>query len=439
MEIQKMEKLKVVELFAGVGGFRLGLEGWIGNSSSSNYKETLVHAGFENREVKVGFETIWSNQWEPSTKRQHASEVYKARFGEQGHINESILDVIENVPEHDVLVGGFPCQDYSVASTLRNSGGLQGRKGVLWWAIEGIIAKAKNKPQYLILENVDRLLKSPANQRGRDFAIMLSSLCKHDYIVEWRVINAADYCMPQKRRRVFILAYHKDCPVYSKAISNPREFIEKEGVLASAFPAMIPHLSTLEISDDIVEISNEFNSNNRHSPFQGAGIMVEGKVYSGKHEPVKESLFPLKDILDEDFENIAEEFWIEDEKINKWIDAKSAKKEKRTTVDGYTYYYSVGNMLFPDSLIEPARTIVTSEGGSMPSRFKHIILDPRNNKYRRLTPSELERANMFPYAFTSHNDITSAKRAFFMGNALVVGVVERIGKSLLDAIRIDKY
>ena len=274
-----MEKLKVVELFAGVGGFRLGLEGWKGKSASSNYRLPLVHPGFEGEIDTIGFETIWSNQFEPSTKKQHASEVYIERFGVKGHCNESIMDVIDEVPPHQVLVGGFPCQDYSVASTLRNSGGLQGKKGVLWWAIEGIIAKAVEKPKYLILENVDRLLKSPAQQRGRDFAIMLSTLLKHDYIVEWRVINAAEYGMPQKRRRVFILAYHKNSTIYNNAMSNPQEFLTSAGVLVNAFPATFHKMHEFDISNDIVAISDEFNKTNRQIPFEGAGIMVEGKVY----------------------------------------------------------------------------------------------------------------------------------------------------------------
>ena len=141
--------LKVVELFSGVGGFRLGLE-------------------------KNKFEVIWSNQWEPSTKKQHASMVYEARFGKKGHSNENIaLVATDEIPDHDLLCGGFPCQDYSVATTLNNSKGLKGKKGVLWWSIYRILEEKKNKrPKYLFLENVDRLLKSPGTQRGRDLSLI---------------------------------------------------------------------------------------------------------------------------------------------------------------------------------------------------------------------------------------------------------------------------
>src|ERR1700739_2931070 len=174
-------KLKVIELFAGVGGFRIGLE-----KASKEYN------------------VVWSNQWEPSTKKQDASEIYVKRFGSKGHSNKDIANVAtKDIPDHDLLVGGFPCQDYSVATTLKNSKGLQGKKGVLWWQIHRILSEKKKKPKYLFLENVDRLLKSPATQRGRDFAVMLASLSDLGYIVEWRIINAADYGMPQRRRRVF--------------------------------------------------------------------------------------------------------------------------------------------------------------------------------------------------------------------------------------------
>ena len=175
-----MQQLKVCELFAGVGGFRLGLE------NTGHYR------------------VVWSNQWEPSTKMQHASLVYEARFGIENHSNVNIETVeTKNIPDHDILVGGFPCQDYSVATSLKNSKGLIGKKGVLWWSIHRILTEKKNKPKYLFLENVDRLLKSPSTQRGRDFAIMLRSLSDLGYAVEWRVINAAEYGMPQRRRRVF--------------------------------------------------------------------------------------------------------------------------------------------------------------------------------------------------------------------------------------------
>jgi len=332
-----MPKLKVCELFAGVGGFRLGLE------------------------KTDKFEVIWSNQWEPSTKAQHASWVYEARFGSKNHSNKNIEEVpTSQIPDHDVLVGGFPCQDYSVATSLKNSKGLLGKKGVLWWSIHRILSEKENKPKYLILENVDRLLKSPSSQRGRDFAIMLKSLSELGYCVEWRVV---------------------------------------EGGL---------------------------------SPFQTTGFCFNQQVTTIKALPeYKGKTITIADILLDT--PVDSDFFIPEKDLPKWEYLKGAKKEVRKTKTGFKYNYSEGSMIFPDPLNKPSRTIITGEGGKSPSRFKHVV----QTKFglRRLTPIELERLNMFPDNHTLLDRVSDTKRAFFMGNALIVGIVERLGEALFDKIK----
>jgi DNA (cytosine-5)-methyltransferase 1 len=418
-----MEKLRVVELFAGVGGFRLGLEGWLGNSASSGY----------NNPLESGFNVIWSNQWEPSTKRQHASEVYEKVFGKLGHSNEDIsLIKTDDIPDHDVLVGGFPCQDYSVASILKNSKGLYGKKGVLWWQIERILReKGANKPKYLILENVDRLLNSPVNQKGRDFAMILKSLDDLGYAVEWKVINAADYGMPQKRRRVFFLAYLNKTAIFQKIFENPESWLAENGVLCKGFPAKYELTSVFQIKEDLVELSQMFNKSSKLSKFNKSGVFINGTCYTSNIIPIVEQKCTLRTIVRN--EQVDDSFYISPDLINKWEVAKGSQKTERITSEGFRYNYSVGAMKFPDSLDEPARTIVTGEGGKTPSRFKHVIFI--NNEYRRLTPDELEKINMFPPTHTEMLGITDAKRAFFMGNALVVGVVERIGVELFKLVK----
>ena len=89
-------------------------------------------------------------------------------------------------------------------------------------------------------------------------------------------------------------------------------------------------------------------------------------------------------------------------------------------------------MIYPDALDNTSRTIITGEGGKSPSRFKHVIETEKG--LRRLTPIEIERLNMFPDNHTKMDCITNTKRAFFMGNALVVGVVEKIGIALYKKI-----
>jgi DNA (cytosine-5)-methyltransferase 1 len=426
-------KIKVVELFAGVGGFRLGLEGWDGKSASSGYKN----------EFKSPYKIVWSNQWEPSTKMQHASLVYENRFGKQNHNNEDIQKVIEDtsiIPDHDLLVGGFPCQDYSVATTLKNSKGLIGKKGVLWWSIHKILSEKQNKPNYLFLENVDRLLISPSGQRGRDFAIILQSLNELGYAVEWRVINAADFGMPQRRRRIFILAYLQGTHIYESLKEiTPTEWILEEGTLAEAFPVTSENKlfpTEFKLKGDIVSISENFNKNGTTGLFENTGIMINGLVTTLKTQPKYDGNYTLlKDLVQNG--EVTSEFYIDKNDLDKWVYLKGPKKEMRTNSQGFEYNYSEGGMIFPDPLDKPSRTIITGEGGKSPSRFKHVIQTPKG--YRRLSPVELERLNMFPDNHTKLEGISDTKRAFFMGNALVVGVIEKIGISLNKKIGIPIY
>lgn len=411
-----MKKLKVIELFAGVGGFRLGLE------KTGHYK------------------VVWSNQWEPSTKAQHASMVYEHCFGPENHINQDIADVpVSEIPDAEVLVGGFPCQDYSVATTLKNSKGLIGKKGVLWWSIHKILTEKKNKPGYLFLENVDRLLKSPAKQRGRDFALILKSLEELGYAVEWRVINAADYGMPQRRRRIFILGYHKSTTIYEELKNTiPFDWIYKTGTMAQTFPVINPSKnsfdihyipSQFEISVNLVELSESFNVDKKFSPFENSGIFINNTVYTAK--TVANYDGPRKVLADILLNGeVSEEFYIPGEEYSKWEYLKGAKKETRKTSAGFEYDYSEGSMIFPDKLDNASRTIITGEGGKTPSRFKHVVQTPKG--LRRLTPVELERLNMFPDDHTKLEGVTDSKRAFFMGNALVVDAIRRIGKTLVE-------
>jgi len=405
------EDIKVVELFAGVGGFRIGLE-----RASERYK------------------TVWNNQWEPSTKRQDASEVYRKRFGAVGHSNEDICTVpTDEIPDCDLLCGGFPCQDYSVATTLKRSGGIEGKKGVLWWQIYRILNEKKHKPNYLMLENVDRLLNSPATQRGRDFAIILASLSDLGYIVEWRIINAAEYGMPQRRRRTYITAYLKTSPIAKqvKKCKDQFDWVLSDGVMANAFSCTKKDskYSSFSIDGDLVEVSQQFNKGKKDSPFCNSGLMVDRNVWSVNTTPSYDGPFVTLGQVLVDESLVPSEFYIPEAEVEKWQYQKGAKSLKRINkATGFEYNYSEGPMAFPDSLDKASRTIITGEGGASPSRFKHIVLTP-SGRYRRLVPVELERLNMFP---DNHTDgATDTRRAFLMGNALVTGIVERIGVILL--------
>jgi DNA (cytosine-5)-methyltransferase 1 len=400
---------RVVELFAGVGGFRLGLEA-------------------------AGWSTVWSNQWEPSTKAQHASACYIANFGGESHSNMDIAEAVElhkvggvPIPEADMIVGGFPCQDYSVAKSAGSSQGLKGKKGVLWWEIHKLVALTK--PKLVFLENVDRLLKSPASQRGRDFAVMLRTLGDLGYVIEWRVVNAADYGFPQRRIRVFIVAIRLDVALSDNL--KGEDYFER-GILPKSFPvAAYSSATTFQIAHDPEHISSHFNLDQPKSPFLGAGFYSSGTVYTAKPETRANNPKTLKSVLISDSE-VPDEYWISSEKLSSWQFLKGAKSIARVAKSGHRYNYSEGKMAFPDSLDKPSRTILTGEGGSTPSRFKHVIETKRG--HRRLTPLELERLSGFPDDWTRFGadgvEISDSKRAFFMGNALVVGLVEMVGAEL---------
>lgn len=422
--------LQTAELFAGVGGFHLGLE--------------KVKSGGE-----LCFKVTWGNQWEPSTKAQHAADIYKKRFPGTMPSNVDISTVkfesgvtrekadAKNAPDVDVLVGGFPCQDYSVATTLSQAKGLVGKKGVLWWQIHRFLEdKGQNKPAFLVFENVDRLLKSPAAQRGRDFAIVLKSLAQLGYLVEWRVINAAEYGFAQRRRRVFIVGYHES--VFSdaqKQALDPKDWIMKDGALAKAFPIasdemLIPGKEFEQL--DLASLSTDFNKGNRLGmPFRSAGFLRGGEYWTTDVKPVYEGdRQTLGDMLEPE-SSVPEEFFIPKSELEDWVYLKGKKNEERKNkATGFKYFYTEGPIAFPDPIDKPSRTIITGEGGRSPSRFKHVV--KVGERYRRLMPIELERLNGFPDHHTE--GVPDGRRAFMMGNALVVGVVEKIGRALVEKV-----
>jgi DNA (cytosine-5)-methyltransferase 1 len=393
--------VRVIELFAGVGGFRVGLE-----SASSE------------------FEIVWSNQWEPGCKKQYASQVYIRNFGDEGHANKDIALVNGNdIPQCDILTAGFPCQDYSVAKNINLSRGIQGKKGVLWWEIYRLLSEMKQKPSILILENVDRLIKSPVNQRGRDFGIILASLNDLGYAVEWRIIDASAYGMPQKRKRIYIMAYLKGSVLYEKMVKNPKDWCSTIGILASGFPLQVDNFgSPFELNGQLHEVSNNFLFKFYNCGFcvNKLGFTFDVKAaYNGGRIVLGDVLVP----------SAAEEFYINDSQLPKWEFLKGAKRIPRVKA-GVPYVFAEGKMTFPDDINKPSRTIITAEGGPSPSRFKHVV--QAGGRYRRLTPVELERLNMFPDDFTA--GVPDVKRAFLMGNALVCGIVQKIGEEISQQI-----
>ena len=411
----------ICELFAGVGGFRLGME-----------------------KLGTGWKTTWFSQWEPGKTNQWAHDCYVAHFGDsvdtrgEYHTGEdiSIMDK-DCIPDHNLLVGGFPCQDYSVAHTLASSHGIEGKKGVLWWQIrDTLIAK---KPAFCIFENVDRLLKSPANQRGRDFGIILSCLSQLGYSVEWRVVNAAIYGAAQRRRRTFIFAYRNNT-VYGKKMKNRSvdEIVLTIGLMANAFPISghseicESNLLDYKVNKDNMDVITDKDIENISDKFafgfEKAGYMHNGKIYTCDVTEIEENPILIKEILQE---NVDEEFYITEDKKSKWAYLKGAKKIPRKTKNGHEYIFSEGPVAFPDSWDRPGRTMLTSE--STLNRSTHVVTDPGTGRLRLLTPIEAERLQGFEDDWTNKG-MPKRMRYFCMGNALVVPMITRMGKVLDNII-----
>lgn len=419
--------MNVLELFAGVGGFRIGLE-----NANPDY-----------------FRTLWSNQWEPSRKSQDAFEVYNYHFPDSENINISIADITDEQfaeMNADMIVGGFPCQDYSVARSKKNEQGIEGQKGVLFWEI--IRATRIIRPRFLILENVDRLLKAPSKQRGRDFAIMLTAFNNLEYSVEWRVINAADYGRSQRRRRVFFFIYRNDIPFAHQMDQRFEEqeqvfdenryddYIFHEGLFATQFPIMNTPVKKrhvyYELPEDIVEVSDNFSGT-----VWNTGVMRHGKYYSIDTAPNYDGEpITLGEILQNE-EEVPEKFFINDPaKLEKFQYLRGPKRIERTSADGHTYIYSEGGMSPTDDLNLPGRTMLTSEGTV--NRSTHFL--NVNGKYRLITPVEAERLQDFPDNWTALKrlsdgtvtEVSDKMRMFFMGNALVTDIVRKIGEFIVE-------
>ena len=458
-----MEKT-VCELFAGVGGFRCGL----------NHINTL-----EDMKKEEPWKTVWFSQWEPAEKTtQYAHDCYVYHFGtcldKNGNdtTNINIEDVDKSkIPDFSLLVGGFPCQDYSVASSLATSKGLEGKKGVLWWSIRDILEE--KKPPFVLLENVDRLIKSPAKQRGRDFGIILACFRDEGYTVEWRVINAAEYGYQQRRRRTFIFAYKNDLKYASsveKQINYISEFGDElhrhsmsklmleEGFFAKTFPVNPVDSKKVKIEklpEGIGELSAEFSFN-----FENTGVMKDGIIYTVKTTPnYHGKQITLGEIMDDG--DVDEKYFIPEERLyytfpsvnhsdethgrlskeerQTWQYLKGATKLPRKAANGHEYIFSEGPIAMVDAYDKPARTMLTSEGGF--SRTTHIVKDKKTGRIRLLTAEETERIQGFPTGHTKlcrvGDEIVEMplnKRRFMMGNALVVDLIKQMEYELGEII-----
>ncbi len=446
LSISDCAPLRVAEFFAGVGGFRVGLEA-VSREGEPNTK---------------AFEVVFSNQFEPGSKRQHASGVYTHRFGTEGHSNEDIFNVVSDPAKFDavlaarpdVLVGGFPCQDYSVCKPANQAVGIQGKKGVLWWSIHSALEQLNQASQpvkHIILENVDRLVNSPSNCRGRDFAIILASLAGLGYAVEWRIVNSAEYGFPQRRKRVFMVCHHCSTAVYHRLslqchAQATSSLLTASTVLAQALPVQAATemaVSSFDVGLDVHSVQAQYQPKaSGKTPFANSGVMLGGRVWTADVKAAvitdftvftgSRAALTLGDVVGRT-EDVPSKYYLSQDSLAMWSKLKGSKSKERTSADGHTYTYSEGAVTYPDCLARASRTVITGEGGSAPSRTKHVVVTA-DGRLRRLTPEELEELNGFERGFTELEGVSDVRRSFFMGNALVVGIVTAIGRALTASI-----
>jgi DNA (cytosine-5)-methyltransferase 1 len=325
--------LKVIELFAGVGGFREAMS---------------------KKRTKDYYQVVWSNQWEPresnkDDREQTANKVYEAKFVKDGAPPHCPMDIDEatkdekmpEIPAFDMLVGGFPCQDYSVAKPRNASKGMNGPKGVLWWNIRKILED--RLPHYVVLENVDLLIKSPSECRGRDFAIILKCLDELGYFVEWRVINAGEYGYIQRRRRIYIFAYKpgdKERAKLAKLDNFDVGILMHGRLLNHVFKISNPSKVTTYNFDPKTNsegLKKTYVNERNQSPFKSVGMMAGGKCISADCEivPGHRGAETLHDALLErsevkDYDGELQRYRIRGiERVSAWAYVKGRKDEVR--------------------------------------------------------------------------------------------------------------
>lgn len=431
---------RVLELFAGVGGFHLGLE--------------QANQQLQARGLPRAFDVAWANQWEPGAKHQHAARIYKARWG-LAPVNRDLFAVLDDATEMaridalapTMLVGGFPCQDYSVAQPNARSEGLEGKKGILWWGIHRLLQAriAAGQPiQQIMLENVDRLISSPSTCRGRDFAIILSSLQELNYGVTWKVVNTGEFGYAQRRKRVFIVAVHESTAEFQRlqaATHDPAGLFTRVSPLAQAFAGdLAGSVASFQVGESTYDTQSRYQpAADGKSLFANMGVIIGGRVWTATVKTPALTDFSrytghakalaLGDVV-RCTTDVPESFYIDPMALGRWEYAKGAKCIPRVSATGLAYNFTEGAMSFPDSLEKPSRTVITSEGGAAASRTKHVVR-AADGRLRRLTPDELEELNGFPRGFTLLEGVSDVVRARLMGNALVTGVVARIGMAMM--------
>ena len=255
---------------------------------------------------------------------------------------------------------------------------------------------------------------------------MLATLANLGYEVEWRVVNAADYGFPQKRRRVLLIGRHVGTIEQDpNDVSTTGRWRVRLPVAAGPVLSMVADIHHRRTPADV---SESFGATKGVSPFRNAGYMSQRRVWTLDLEPAWDG--PVTDTRATSSSRRRRSGAVlhPDGRTPDAGSTSRAPSESSADHKGSDtpYFYVEGPIPYPDRTDWPARTILTGEGGRTPSRFKHLV-QVEDGRYRRLTPRELERLNGFPDDWTD-TGMPEGRRAFMMGNALVVGLIERVGR-----------
>lgn len=364
--------MKFIDLFAGIGGFRYGLE-----NATPNFKGNKKRGKKKpNGKTQLGFDCVYSNEFD-----KYASQIYKKHYGECD--TRDIRDVkAEEIPTHDLLTAGFPCQAFSIAG---KRGGFADTRGTLFFEIARI-AEQKRTP-YLLLENVKGIL---SHDKGNTFGRILQVLDELGYDCQWQVLNSKNFGVPQNRERVFIIGH-------LRGGSRPKVFPLRGNGSKDSVP-------TLRAT--------------YYKGYQTRGPMLK---YVGGIEGKRKK-------------------WLEDGKDNS-RNFSQGQRVYSTEGIGSTIAGNAGGLggktgLYAIPVLTPDRPKKRQHGRrfkkdgdpafTLTGQDKHGVYD--GMKIRRLTPTECERLQGFPDGWTE--GVSDTQRYKCLGNAVTTNVITAIGERL---------
>ncbi|MBI1323482.1 DNA (cytosine-5-)-methyltransferase [bacterium] len=359
-DTQFRSDITAVELFAGIGGFRLAAD-------------------------RLGLRTIWANDLSSLS-----CKVYRDRFG-PGEIREGdFRELLEEVPAHTLLSGGFPCQPFSSAGKKE---GIRDARGTLFQSIADVVER--HRPEHFVLENVKRLLTM---ERGTHFATILGALARLDYLVEWRLLNAMHFGLAQNRQRVFLVGTRLD------RLQKSRKNLVDAVKLAQS--------NDFETGSDIretIDTPKNWRMIERHKArFETWGLAIGDKFLAqdpAAFSMARPAVF-LQEVLEPtvgpefDFTESTSKWLHENTPVNRFVQGVEILSNQRGGARmGYTIFGIAG--------VAPTLTSTTS---------RHYERYKVGDRYRRLTPVEYARLQGFP---DDHCRVASAyDRYALLGNAV---------------------